>query len=305
MARLREAEGDLDGALALLDEAERCYVGDFSPDVRPVPAVRARVLRWRRAQCASALDWVRERGTVRRRRPHLPARVRAHHPRPGAPGPVRRSERDERSIREAVALLERLLVSRRGRREDGQPASRSWWCRRWRSEARGDIAAALASLERALTLAEPEGYVRIFVDEGAPMAVAAEGRREARRAGQLRASPAGRLRRTRRQPRPSAGPGRPAERARARRAAAARHPTWTGRTSPASSFVSLNTVRTHTKNIYAKLGVNNRRAAVRRADELELLARPDSDDHHLRITTHGDPRSSHPLLPFARSSGRR
>ena len=35
--------------------------------------------------------------------------------------------------------------------------------------------------------------------------------------------------------------------------------------------VSLNTVRTHTKNIYAKLGVNNRRAAVRRADELHLL----------------------------------
>ena len=35
--------------------------------------------------------------------------------------------------------------------------------------------------------------------------------------------------------------------------------------------VSLNTVRTHTKSIYAKLGVNNRRSAVRRADELELL----------------------------------
>jgi len=39
-------------------------------------------------------------------------------------------------------------------------------------------------------------------------------------------------------------------------------------------FVSLNTVRTHTKNIYAKLGVNNRRAAVRRAAELDLIARP-------------------------------
>ena len=38
-------------------------------------------------------------------------------------------------------------------------------------------------------------------------------------------------------------------------------------------FVSLNTVRTHTKNIYAKLGVNNRRAAVRRAQELDLMAR--------------------------------
>ena len=51
-------------------------------------------------------------------------------------------------------------------------------------------------------------------------------------------------------------------------------------------FVSLNTVRTHTKNIYAKLGVNNRRAAVRRAAELDLHARdPGSGrsppaDHH-------------------------
>jgi LuxR family transcriptional regulator, maltose regulon positive regulatory protein len=37
--------------------------------------------------------------------------------------------------------------------------------------------------------------------------------------------------------------------------------------------VSLNTVRTHTKNIYAKLAVTNRRAAVRRAQELDLLSR--------------------------------
>jgi len=34
--------------------------------------------------------------------------------------------------------------------------------------------------------------------------------------------------------------------------------------------VSLNTVRTHTKNIYMKLGVNNRREAIRRASELGL-----------------------------------
>jgi LuxR family maltose regulon positive regulatory protein len=37
--------------------------------------------------------------------------------------------------------------------------------------------------------------------------------------------------------------------------------------------VSLNTLRTHTKHIYAKLGVNNRRAAVRQAAELNLLSR--------------------------------
>ncbi len=37
-------------------------------------------------------------------------------------------------------------------------------------QARGDIPAAVASLQRALTLAEPEGYVRLFADEGRPMA---------------------------------------------------------------------------------------------------------------------------------------
>ena len=41
-------------------------------------------------------------------------------------------------------------------------------------------------------------------------------------------------------------------------------------------MVSLNTVRTHTKNIYAKLAVTNRRAAVRRAAELNLLPRTHS-----------------------------
>jgi LuxR family maltose regulon positive regulatory protein len=40
--------------------------------------------------------------------------------------------------------------------------------------------------------------------------------------------------------------------------------------------VSLNTVRTHTRNIYAKLGVNSRRAAVRQAAELGLLSRTSS-----------------------------
>ena len=36
-------------------------------------------------------------------------------------------------------------------------------------QAQGDQPLALASLERALALAEPEGYVRIFVDEGEAM----------------------------------------------------------------------------------------------------------------------------------------
>jgi len=36
-------------------------------------------------------------------------------------------------------------------------------------------------------------------------------------------------------------------------------------------FISLNTLRTHTKSIFSKLGANNRRTAVRRAKELGLL----------------------------------
>ncbi|MBK7896714.1 MAG: response regulator transcription factor [Anaerolineaceae bacterium] len=36
-------------------------------------------------------------------------------------------------------------------------------------------------------------------------------------------------------------------------------------------MISLNTMRTHTKNIYSKLGVNSRRTAVSRAEELNLL----------------------------------
>ena len=60
MARLRETEGDFDGALRLLDQAERVYVGDFAPNVQPVAAVRAR-LQIRRQELTDAHEWARER----------------------------------------------------------------------------------------------------------------------------------------------------------------------------------------------------------------------------------------------------
>ena len=61
MARIRAAEGDLGGALDLLDEAEHLYVSDFFPNVRPVPALRARVLVAQGA-LGEALGWAREQG---------------------------------------------------------------------------------------------------------------------------------------------------------------------------------------------------------------------------------------------------
>jgi LuxR family maltose regulon positive regulatory protein len=61
MARIREAQGDMEGALDLLHDAERLYVGDFFPNVRPVAAMTARV--WvAQGKLNEALEWTRERG---------------------------------------------------------------------------------------------------------------------------------------------------------------------------------------------------------------------------------------------------
>src|SRR5438874_1048400 len=61
MARIREAQGDLEGALDLLGEAELLYMGDFFPNVRPVAAWKIRV--WvMQGRVGEALGWARERG---------------------------------------------------------------------------------------------------------------------------------------------------------------------------------------------------------------------------------------------------
>src|SRR5690606_23098162 len=167
MAHIREIEGDLEGALDLLREAERLYVGDFSPDVRPVAAITARMLvrhgrldeaqalmRGRGLSVDDELSYLHEFEHITLAR-LLIARYRR--------------EGDERAIRDAIGLLDRLLTAAdEGGREGNvieilvlQALAR---------EARGDLPMALASLERALSLAEPEGYVRRFIDEGMPIA---------------------------------------------------------------------------------------------------------------------------------------
>src|SRR6266705_1619814 len=61
MARIREAQGDLDGALDLLGEAERVYMGDFFPYVRPIAALVTRV--WvAQGRLGEALGWARAQG---------------------------------------------------------------------------------------------------------------------------------------------------------------------------------------------------------------------------------------------------
>ena len=137
-------------------------------------------------------------------------------------------------------------------------------------QSRGDTLAALAPLERALTLAAPEDYVRIFTDEGPPMhalltAAAQRGIATAYVRRLMTSFDETRARRT-----PAAGMVEPLS---DRELDVLRLlATDLGGPDIARELVlSLNTVRTHTKNIYTKLGVNNRRAAVRRATELGLL----------------------------------
>jgi LuxR family maltose regulon positive regulatory protein len=79
-----------------------------------------------------------------------------------------RSDPTARWLREALALLERLLVAAEA---GGRMRSvlEIVILRALALAAQGDESAANRALERALVLARPEGYVRIFVDEGAPM----------------------------------------------------------------------------------------------------------------------------------------
>ena len=154
MARIREAQGDLDGALDLLQEAERLYVSAFSPNVRPVAAFKTRV--WvAQGRLGEALGWARQQGlsahddlSYLREFEHITlARVLlAQHKRDHA----------GRSMLEAMGLLDRLLQAA----EDGGRSGSVIEVLVLQALARqtqGDIPGALVPLERALTLAEPEG----------------------------------------------------------------------------------------------------------------------------------------------------
>jgi len=166
MARIRQVQGDLDGALQLLEEAEHVYDGNFSPNVRPLGTRKVRVwlaqgrlddaLNWAREQRLSfdnELDYLREYDHITLARVLL-----ACH----------QHDRANVSIAEIMKLLERLL---KAAEEGGRKGStiEILIMQALVYHAQGEISAALLPLQRALTLAEPEGYVRMFLDEGKSM----------------------------------------------------------------------------------------------------------------------------------------
>ena len=165
-ARLNESLGDMDGALDLLDEAERLSIRNPLPDVHPIPALKTRI--WvRQGRLAEALNWVRERSlsvdddiSYLREFEHL-ILVRV------LIAQYKNDQTDE-TIFKALRLLERLLKAAEDGKRMGSMVN-ILVLQALVYEAQGDILAALVPLVQALTLAEPESYQCIFVDEGPPM----------------------------------------------------------------------------------------------------------------------------------------
>jgi LuxR family transcriptional regulator, maltose regulon positive regulatory protein len=165
-ARLKESEGDPDAALGLLDEAKRLYVSTPIPDTRPVGAIQAR-LHLRQGQLSRAQEWVREHGlSVEDKLSYL--REFEHITLTRVLLAEFQSSREKRSIVNALTLLERLLKAAEAQKRRGSMLE-ILLVQALAYQARGDTSQASASLERVLTLAQPEGYLRTFVDEGEPM----------------------------------------------------------------------------------------------------------------------------------------
>jgi LuxR family maltose regulon positive regulatory protein len=144
-------------------------------------------------------------------------------------------------------------------------------------QALGDVDRALRCLERALSLAEPEGFVRLFVDKGQPMArllyQAAKRGIAPEYADQLLAAfPA----------------VEPAPTALSRPSSEMIEPLserecevllliaegLSNREIAQRLFLALSTVKVHTYNIYGKLGVHSRTQAVAKARAFGILSSP-------------------------------
>ena len=131
----------------------------------------------------------------------------------------------------------------------------------------GDLDGALAQLDRAVKIAAPEGYVRVFVDEGEPMKTLLQlliGRADAPSYAGVLLKAFGRPAASSSFPSSAPGIHEPLSE-REREVLRLLGTEMSGPEIARHLVVSLNTLRTHTKNIYTKLGVNNRRAAVSRA----------------------------------------
>lgn len=270
MAALRELEGDHEAADTLLAEAERVFNSDFLPNVRPVPAVRAR-LHIRRGDLAAARQWAAKAGVqvqddlhYLREYEHLTlARLLlAEHTETGEPA----------KLDQVDSLLRRLRDSATAGSRTAAIAETSILLA-LTADAAGRAEQAISWLGDATAIAQPGAWLRPFLDAGprvqdllallpdrsgfvaAVAGAAAEGSAESRGASEV------------------SGGGEALVVPLSARELDVLRLLGSDLDGPAIARhlnVSLPTVRTHTQRIYMKLGVNNRRAAVRRAHQLRL-----------------------------------
>ena len=158
-AKLRESAGQWDATLEWLDEAKRVFVKNPIPVLQPIEARKARVY-LEQGRLHKAQAWVRERGLstgdqvfYRAEYEHLTLVQ------------VRLAEGSLAGVNE---LLERLLTLAETQKRIGSVIE-ILLIQALVYQAQGNRLNALASLEQALVLAEPEGYLRVFVDKGEAM----------------------------------------------------------------------------------------------------------------------------------------
>ena len=161
LARVRQAQGDTDGARAAVDQAEAVMPAPGMVDLlNPVPA-RLAQLRLAQGDLGAAARWTRQRALSPEDRPAYP-RERAHLV-------LARLLLAERRPGPALGLLGRLGDLAAGQERTGSLIE----IRVLQALARaavGDQEGALAALDEALGLAAPAGWLRVFLDEGSPLA---------------------------------------------------------------------------------------------------------------------------------------
>lgn len=271
LAHVRLAQNALDGMLAAIRRSrELALAAGVGRDIALVEALQARLWLGRpEARLAEALAWaekaevtVADQPTLLREFEHL-SLVRVLIAQAA-------QQRDQRALGGALGLSSRLLA----RAEKSGRLNSVIEILALQSiihHLNGEIPKAMVAIERSLALAEPEGYVRLFVDEGLLMA------QVLRHASSRRILPtyvSALLAEFGEHPKADGVAPRLLAEPLSPREIEVLHLLSAGlsnREIGEALVISPGTVNTHTRKIYEKLGVGNRTQAVARARELKLL----------------------------------